>query len=107
MESKDLVGRIGNVDFELTYLCNLNCRHCYNPTHAKSKEFSTGQVQAIAEQVKKAGFQEIHFNGGEPLIRKDIYEILRHSGNIGLRTILETNSVLLSEPNLLHASRVL
>ncbi len=105
MESKDLVGRIGNVDFELTYLCNLNCRHCYNPTHAKSKEFSTGQVQAIAEQVKKAGFQEIHFNGGEPLIRKDIYEILRHSGNIGLRTILETNSVLLSEPESLARIR--
>lgn len=54
MEISDLVRKIGNVDFELTYLCNMNCMHCYNPTHAKSAEFSTGQVQAITEQITNA-----------------------------------------------------
>ena len=101
MDLSELVRKIGNVDFELTYLCNLNCMHCYNPTHAKSIELPKEQVQAITEQVKNAGFQEIHFNGGEPLIRKDIYAILIHSGNLGMRTILETNAIILSEPECL------
>lgn len=98
VEIDNLVQKINNVDFELTFLCNLNCKHCYNPTHKRSAELSTEKVKSITEEIKAVGFKEIHFNGGEPLMRKDIYEIINHSINLGLKTVLETNAVLLKSP---------
>lgn len=92
---KQVVKDIGNVDFELTYVCNLDCLHCYNPIHSKTTEFSTQQVMDITSDINSEGFHEIHYNGGEPLIRGDIYDILQFSTNLGLRTLLETNATLL------------
>ncbi|MBU4456222.1 MAG: radical SAM protein, partial [Nanoarchaeota archaeon] len=95
MEKLDLVQKIGNVDFELTYSCNLDCLHCYNPQYGKTKEFSTNEIVELTKELKLARFQEIHYNGGEPLIRTDIYAILNNSNHLGLKTLLETNATLL------------
>lgn len=98
MEKDHLIHKIKNVDFELTYLCNLDCKHCYNPTHHKSLELSTQKIKFITKEIKDVGFEEIHFNGGEPLLRKDIYKILNYSSDLSLKTLLETNAVLLTDP---------
>ncbi|MFH1275805.1 MAG: radical SAM protein [Candidatus Woesearchaeota archaeon] len=94
----DLIKKIHNVDFELTYLCNLKCMHCYNPTHEKTSELSTEKVKAVTKEIYDIGFKEIHYNGGEPLLRKDINEILEYSSSLGLVTILETNATKLVYP---------
>jgi|SRR3989344_2226292 len=93
----DIVKRIKNIDFELTYLCNLNCKHCYNPTHKASYELSTDKIKSVTKEIKELGFKEVHYNGGEPLIRKDIYEILEYSSRLGLKTLLETNAMYLTK----------
>lgn len=95
---EELIEKIHNVDFELTYLCNLHCKHCYNPTHKKSHELDTKKIKVITKEIKDVGFKEIHYNGGEPLLRKDIYNILWYSSEIGLHTILETNATYLTSP---------
>lgn len=95
MEKSRLIKKIGNVDFELTYLCNLDCLHCYNPLHTKTEEFATDEVVSLTKEIKQAGFDEIHYNGGEPLIRKDIRDILSASTQLGMKTLLETNATLL------------
>jgi len=81
---KKLVDKIVNVDFEITYLCNLRCLHCYNPHHKKLEELSFEQIKDIIAQIKEAGFAEIHINGGEPLLRDDAYDILEFASSIGL-----------------------
>jgi|TARA_B100002003_G_scaffold209632_1_gene204965 MoaA/NifB/PqqE/SkfB family radical SAM enzyme len=100
---EDIVKGIGNVDFELTYLCNLECLHCYNPSRERVNELETEKVKSITKEVREVGFKEIHYNGGEPLIRKDIYEILEFAGKTGLETLLETNATLLTDPGRLKA----
>ncbi len=88
--------KINHVEFELTYLCNLRCLHCFNETHSKTPQLDTEQVKNILDQIKALGINEVHFNGGEPLTRSDIYELLEYSTKIGLITKLETNAILLS-----------
>lgn len=95
---KGLIKKIHNVDFELTYRCNSCCKHCYNPTHKRTRELDTKKIIGITKEIKDIGFKEIHYNGGEPLLRKDIYDILGYSSDIGLHTVLETNATYLTSP---------
>ena len=81
------------VMFELTYGCNLRCVHCYNPTHrALPQELTTAEVCSIVSQIADLGVMTISFSGGEPSVRPDIAEILRHSHRQGLMIHLLTNA---------------
>lgn len=99
MEMEDLkiqVEKIGNVDFEITSSCNLRCLHCYNLHHDIVNRLTFEEIKKIIRQVREIGFKEIHINGGEPLMHKDIIKILKYANEIGLNVLLETNALLLS-----------
>lgn len=82
---------------ELTYGCNLRCVHCYNPTHrAQPRELSTSEVCSILDQMADLGVLRITFSGGEPLIRPDIGDILRHTRRHGFLIQLLTNATRLT-----------
>ena len=67
------------VQFELTEKCNNKCYFCYNPLgHVTGNELTTNQVKNILEQLREMNVFRINFNGGEPLTRKDIKEIIKH-----------------------------
>jgi MoaA/NifB/PqqE/SkfB family radical SAM enzyme len=91
----ETVKKIGNVDFEITYNCNLNCLHCYNPKTLRSDELSTSQILKVIDEIKEAGFKEIHITGGEPCLHKDIISILKYADKLGLNILLETNATIL------------
>lgn len=93
---EDLIKKIGNVDFEITFDCNLRCLHCYNENHIIKNELSLNKILNVINQVSDLGFKEIHINGGEPLKHPNILEILNYCNNKGLDTLLETNATLLS-----------
>lgn len=81
------------VTFELTYSCNLRCVHCYNPTHrALPHELTTGEVCALLNQIADLGVLTVTFTGGEPSVRPDIGDILRHARRQGLMIHLMTNA---------------
>jgi len=84
-----------NVLFELTYRCNFNCVHCYN-VKEKKKELTTPQVKKILTELGKAGCFHVGFTGGEPLVRKDIFEILDHAKRLGFRITILTNGYLVN-----------
>ena len=97
------------VTFELTYGCNLRCVHCYNPTHrALSHELTTLEICALLDQIADLGVLTITFTGGEPSIRPDIGDILRHARRQGLMTHLMTNAtrITASFADLLHETAV-
>jgi MoaA/NifB/PqqE/SkfB family radical SAM enzyme len=103
---KTLVKNIGNVDFEITFNCNLSCLHCYNETHRVKNELTTEQIFDTINQIKILGFQEIHINGGEPLIHKDIIKILKHCESNNLNILLETNATLLNQDIISNISSI-
>ena len=81
------------VTFELTYGCNLRCVHCYNPTHrALPHELTTSEICALLNQIADLGVLTVTFTGGEPSVRPDIGNILRHARRQGLMIHLMTNA---------------
>ena len=85
--------------WELTKRCNLNCAHCR--AEADDTEFTgeldTASIKKIIDEISAAYSPIIILTGGEPLYRKDIFEIASYSSGKGLRTALATNGTLIDE----------
>ncbi|PVX26116.1 MAG: PTO1314 family radical SAM protein [Candidatus Bathyarchaeum sp.] len=79
---------------KITYNCNLRCKMCPFWTRS-SQDSSIEQEKAILRQIYDSGVCAIAFEGGEPLLRKDLAEILAFSRSLPLHTSLVTNGTLL------------
>ena len=90
------------VVWNFTYKCNLRCKHCYSESGNISKnELSTEEAIKIVNQLADFGVTSLAFSGGEPLMRKDFYEVARHAVDSGLYVSLATNGTLLNSENVL------
>ena len=79
---------------KLTYNCNLRCKMC--PFWKRSsKDSSIEREKAILTRIYDSGACGIAFEGGEPLLRNDLVEILAFSRSLPLHTSLVTNGTLL------------
>ena len=88
------------VVWNFTYKCNLKCKHCYLDAGGSSNmELSTEEAMKIVNQLADFGVTSLAFSGGEPLMRKDFYEVARHAVDAGLYVSLATNGTLLNEEN--------
>ncbi|MFX1295824.1 MAG: radical SAM protein [Promethearchaeota archaeon] len=87
------------VTWNLTNICNLKCPHCYQDANASrvQTEVTTREIISILHQLADYGVLGMLFGGGEPLMHKDIYKILRTSIELGLFSNLSTNGTLLTE----------
>lgn len=88
------------VIWEATQACDLACRHCRASAISQRNplELNTAEARALIEQIKAFGDPLMVFTGGDPLKRPDIFELLRHSVDIGLRTTITPSATpLLSD----------
>ena len=85
------------VTFEASARCNMDCAFCFSYWRDGAHEIGTGQVKRILHALCGHGLEAINFTGGEPLLRRDIVELVRFAKEEGLATILTTNGILLSE----------
>ena len=84
------------IDFQVTKMCNLNCEFCYRAN--KSKKYSNKKKKKnVIDKLKKAGVDRIVITGGEPLIRKDIDEIIQYIYDKGINIYLSTNGYFLKD----------
>jgi len=86
----------------LTRRCNLNCSHCYLDAETLQQgsegELSTGEVTQLLDQIAARSTDTmVVLTGGEPLIRKDLEQLVRHGSQLGLSIVIGTNGVLLTE----------
>ena len=86
-----------NVSIALTYRCQCRCQHCYSnaPDRQNHEELTTGELKSVIDQVRRLGALQVIFSAGEPLLRDDLEEIIRHAHRAGLLTRLNTNGLLL------------
>jgi len=84
------------VSWELTNRCNLKCRYC-DVWKLNSEELPTDTVLSMVDELKNLGTKFISFTGGEPLLRKDIDEILSHCKTNGLYASLNSNGFELKD----------
>ncbi|CAO97932.1 pyrroloquinoline quinone biosynthesis protein PqqE [Erwinia tasmaniensis] len=84
---------------ELTYRCPLQCPYCSNPLDfaQQEKELSTAQWIEVFKQARAMGAVQIGFSGGEPLVRKDLPELIRSARELGFYTNLITSGIGLTQ----------
>ena len=84
---------------ELTYRCPLQCPYCSNPVEmAKYKnELTTEDWIRVMQQARKMGATQLGFSGGEPLVRKDLEDLIKEARRLGYYTNLITSGVGMDE----------
>ena len=81
----------------VTYRCNQRCSYCELPERGiADKELQTEGFKKIIDQLIKLEASSISFTGGEPLIRKDVPELIRYIKKSGTSTNLTTNGMLIT-----------
>jgi pyrroloquinoline quinone biosynthesis protein E len=87
---------------EVTHRCPLRCPYCSNPLHLEraSAELTTREWKRLIGEMAGLGVLQIHFSGGEPLVRTDLVELVGHAATSGLYTNLITSAVLLDAEKL-------
>jgi radical SAM protein with 4Fe4S-binding SPASM domain len=90
-----------SVSWNLTQRCNLECAHCYMSAHAGADtrgELSTAECRRVIDEIARVNPNVfLILTGGEPLLRRDIFDIAGHASDRGFTTVLGTNGVLLRE----------
>jgi len=84
---------------ELTHRCPLACPYCSNPLMLEraADELDTDTWRRILDEAAKLGVLQVHFSGGEPLIRKDLEALIAHAAGCGLYTNLITSGIALTQ----------
>jgi MoaA/NifB/PqqE/SkfB family radical SAM enzyme len=90
------------IAINLTRRCNLACEHCYMDAEARldgsEGELTTDEVKGLLDEItSRSNETMVVLTGGEPLIRKDIEELVIHGSQLGLSMVIGTNGVLLDE----------
>jgi radical SAM protein with 4Fe4S-binding SPASM domain len=87
------------VSWNLTRKCNLKCSHCYiNASQTELKdELSTEESKRLIDQIAEVSRPLLILSGGEPLLRKDVYELIQYGTEKGLRMGLGSNGGLIDD----------
>jgi len=87
---------------ELTYRCPLKCPYCSNPLELARfrAELDTATWQRVLAEAARLGVIQVHFSGGEPLVRRDLAELVREARQLDLYSHLSTGGTLADETTL-------
>ncbi|MEZ5510718.1 MAG: heme d1 biosynthesis radical SAM protein NirJ [Gammaproteobacteria bacterium] len=90
------------VIWNLIRRCNLTCKHCYSISADIDfpGELTTAEVFTVMDDLKAFRVPVLILSGGEPLMRKDIFEISRRAKDMGFYVGLSSNGTLINEGNI-------
>ena len=80
---------------ELTHRCPLHCPYCSNPLKmaAETIELTTQDWCRVLSEAADLGVVEVHFSGGEPLLRNDLETLIQHANSLEMYTNLITSGI--------------
>lgn len=92
---------------ELTYKCPLKCPWCSNPVdfNRYRNELSTEEWKEVLRQGRQLGSLQLGFSGGEPMLRRDLEELVGEADQLGYYTNLITSGVGLNTQRLRDLKR--
>ncbi len=87
------------VVWNMTNRCNLRCKHCYIEAEDRSyqNELSTEEARNFIYDLGQMKAPVLLFSGGEPLIRKDLFELGALAVEQGLRPVISSNGTLIDD----------
>ncbi|MEM9514151.1 MAG: mycofactocin radical SAM maturase [Actinomycetota bacterium] len=82
--------------WELTYACNLDCVHCLSSSGRRDpNELTTAEAKAVLDELAAMQVFYINIGGGEPMIRRDFFELIEYSINLGIGVKFSTNGAFI------------
>ncbi len=84
------------VHLDVTWRCNERCVHCYLD-HDDQGEMTYDEIEDLLTQMAAAGVFFLTISGGEPLLRKDLFAIIRRARELSFNVKLKTNAILIRE----------
>lgn len=84
------------VTFSLTNRCNFRCAYCHIPLQERA-EMTTAAWRAVIDEFADAGMGRASFMGGEPLLRKDVPELIDHLKRRSVHASINTNGWLVPQ----------
>ena len=97
---KLLLGQsLGMLFVELTSQCNEKCIHCYADSAPERTDFlQTDEIKQILREARALGMPDVQFTGGDPLIHRDLLEIIQFAYHLDFSSIeIYTNGLLLTQ----------
>ncbi len=96
------------VSYSITQKCNLKCQHCYSDSvdQAAPDELSSEEASQLIDDLSEWGIGLLIIDGGEPLCREDMLNVVRYATSKGIRTTIGSNGTLIDESmakEMLHA----
>jgi radical SAM protein with 4Fe4S-binding SPASM domain len=86
------------VSYSITTKCNLKCKHCYSDSvEAAPDELSTEEALRLIDDLSTWGIRLLVIDGGEPLCRPDVLDIVKYATSKGIRTTIGSNGTLIDE----------
>jgi radical SAM protein with 4Fe4S-binding SPASM domain len=90
-----------SVSWNLTQRCNLECAHCYMSAHAGADtrgELTTAECRRVIDEIAVVNPNVfLILTGGEPLLRRDIWDVAGYATAKKFTTVFGTNGVLVRE----------
>ena len=89
------------VVWNCTRRCNLNCVHCYASAQSSvtGNEMNTEEGKDLIRQLADFRVPVLLFSGGEPLLRKDFFELAEFAVESGIGVVVSTNGTLITPEN--------
>lgn len=81
--------------YDITYACNLRCKHCFTNSGAKlDAELTLNEKLRLISEIKKIGTNRLSIAGGEPFICPDLFPFLKACKETGIDVSITTNGTL-------------
>ena len=82
--------------WELTYACNLQCVHCLSSSGQRDpRELSTAEAKRVLDELRDLQVFYINIGGGEPMVRRDFFELVEYSVGNGIGVKFSTNGAFI------------
>ena len=86
------------VAWDVTYRCNLRCKHCHLWQIKDHNDLDTEEAKKFIADIADLGTLHLSFSGGEPFLRRDLVELISFARDAGLSTGVNTNGTRLVDP---------
>jgi len=87
------------VYYAITEGCNLRCPYCYASSEKPLPgELNTAESLDMVEQAAGLGAQLVVFTGGEPMMRRDLFDVAGRVVDLGMQANIITNATLIRTP---------
>jgi radical SAM protein with 4Fe4S-binding SPASM domain len=99
MQRAAQLGRPTAAHFELTYRCNLTCKHCFQEKDHARDAMTREDWLRVVDECREAGVLVITLSGGEAMLSPHFWPIAEHIRKRGMAFKVFTNGLMLTKEN--------